>query len=90
MGSILDVHNHLDGGLHVTAFGADLSRLGDAGGLLKFVMNIRKKRFRDSIGYGSIHGLWTHMHAPNVPKVECAVSNVVALFSLKVGAHGGN
>jgi hypothetical protein len=27
------------------------------------------------------------MHAPNVPEVECRVSNVIALFGLKVGAR---
>jgi hypothetical protein len=32
------------------------------------------------------------MHAPNVPEVECRVSNVIALFRLNVGwpfAHHG-
>jgi hypothetical protein len=52
-------------------------------------MNIRKKSFRDSIDCGSIHGFWllgwSRMHAPNVPEVECQVSNVIALFGLNVG-----
>jgi hypothetical protein len=88
MGGIFDIHNHLDSSLNVAAFGADLSRLGDAGGLPKLAMNIRKKSFRDSIGCGSIHGLllgWTRMHAPNAPEVERRVSNVIALFGLNVG-----
>jgi hypothetical protein len=64
MGGILDIHNHLDSSLNVAAFGADLSRLGNACGLLKLAMNIRKKSFRDSIGCGSIHVFapWLDLH----------------------------
>lgn len=70
---VFKIHYHFYGRLQVTACGANLCGLGDAGGFLEVALNVVEKVLNDGVGCGLIHVCllkWEDMDAPNVAEVH--------------------